>query len=423
MAGVEPGGAVTCKRCGASVAANSICPKCGLPSNAAFASRAPTKPLVPPPPPPPGRPAHSVPPAPPAPRATGAVPPAPRPASAVVPKPKTLPATPPAARPVSNKVACALCMQSMPRETAVAVDDAVAQSLGALSAPYRGKTLCPTCLETLRAKAARAPAPSGEIPDLVAPAPSAAHSAPASPSASAVAAAASARPAAGGATAMPPHFWVAGGLAGALVGSAIYLGLHFGLDFRWAPVIILVGGLIGIGVRLGAQASTGIGPGAVAAVLTIVTGFTTSYMIVSADFAEGYRKQEEQMKYGLVRDVADKMIEEKEARGETVDMPKINFSEEWDRAMNEEGEYADNPTEADLEASWRKEYPDGLWDEAQKRWDTMPESEKEQKRKAYRADYMPDNGEATLVDTLFDFWALVWFCIAAATAFKAGAGS
>lgn len=420
MLGTGPGGATAlCKRCGAPVAGKNFCTKCGLPINAAFANQPPPKPLVPPPPPPPGRPASAVPPAP---RATGAVPPPPRPASAVPPKPKTLPATPPAARPVSNKVACALCMQSMPRESAVAVDDAVAQSLGALSAPYKGKTLCPACLETLQAKAARAPAPSGEIPDLVAPAPSAAHSAPASPSASA-GSAASARPGAGGAQPMPAHFWVAGGLAGALVGSAIYLGLHYGLDFRWAPVIILVGGLIGIGVRLGAQASTGLGPGAVAAVLTILTGFTTSYIIASSEVAKEVQKHEQGMRFTLVRDIAETIIEEKEARGETVDMPKINFSEEWDRAMNEEGEYAENPSETDLVASWRKDFPEGVWDEAQKRWDNMPEAEQEQKRQAYRADYMPSGSEVTAWDMFFEISALFWFCIAAGTAYKAGAGS
>lgn len=398
MAGVESGGAATCKRCGASVAVNSVCPKCGLPSNAAFSNLAPTKPLVPPPPPPPGRPAHA------APRATGAVPPPPRPASAVPPKPKTLPATPPAARPVSNKVACALCMQSMPRESAVAVDDAVAPSLGALSAPYRGKTLCPTCLETLRAKAARAPAPSGEIPDLVAPAK---PSAPASPSGSAVAAAeaaASSRPASGGAQPMPPHFWVAGGLAGALVGSAIYLGLHYGLDFRWAPVIILVGGLIGIGVRLGAQASTGLGPGAVAAVLTILTGFTTSYIIASGEAAQWRAEAEAEMQNHLVGQIAYEIAKAKQDRGE--DLGPIPIEEDED---------AEDTTE--------NMYPRDVWREANTTWDGLADDEKERRRREYQGDTAEFESSMTVWGMIFEFSALFWFCIAAGTAYKAGAGS
>lgn len=387
MAGIESGGATAvCKRCGEPVAGKSFCTKCGLPSNAAFANRPPPKPLVPPPPPPPG---HAVPPAP---RAAGAVPPPP--------KPKTLPATPPAARPVSNKVACALCMQSMPRESAVAVDDAVAQSLGALSAPYKGKTLCPACLETLQAKAARAPAPSGEIPDLVAPAPSAAHSAPASPSASA----ASSRPAAGGAQPMPPHFWLAGGLAGALVGSAIYLGLHYGLDFRWAPVIILVGGLVGIGVRLGAQASTGLGPGAVAAVLTILTGFTTSYIISSGEAAEWRRQAEAEMENHLLAQIAYEILDEKDKQGAELSAAPLDEDE-------------------NAEATVENEFPREVWQEAKAKWNGLAEDEKERRRHAFKGEAVEGESSMTVWGMIFEFRALFWFLIAAGTAYKAGAGS
>lgn len=385
MAGVDSGGAATCKRCGTSVAANSVCPTCGLPSNAAFSNRAPTKPLVPPPPPPPGRSASDV-------------PPAPRPASAVPSAPKTLPA----ARPVSNKVACALCMQSMPRETAVTVDDAVAQSLGAvMAAQYKGRAICPTCLQTLQAKAARAGAPAGDAPALVPPVQAAAP-APAAPQVPP-----DREPVqvpSKGAKAMPPHFWVAGGLAGALVGSAIYLGLHYGVDFRWAPVVILVGGLIGIGVRLGAQASTGVGPGAVAAVLTIVTGFLTSYIIASGEAAEWRRQAEAEMQNHLLGLIAYDISKEKQGRGEELGPIPI-----------EEDENAEDTTE--------NMYPRDVWQEAKAKWDGLADDEKESRRRAYRGETAEGESSMTVFGMITEFWALVWFCIAAATAYKAGAGA
>jgi len=218
---------------------------------------------------------------------------------------------------------------------------------------------------------------------------------------------------------------VGGAIAG-LIGAAIWaaIGYFTGLEIGW--IAWGIGMLVGIGVRVvGSQeiasfdktqrkmvrsrvGAEGPLPGMVAAVLAVVSVLAGKYALVhlflSAPAAslEDYLEDET-----MISSIADEVVFEHESQGRAVS---------WPAGVSPEDAYE------------RADYPPAIWTEAESRWNALPKEERASLKKA-QAELIGmaignmEGAESAVFLSSFGVFDLLWFGLAAATAFKLGASA
>lgn len=217
-----------------------------------------------------------------------------------------------------------------------------------------------------------------------------------------------------------------GGAIGGLIGAAVWAGIGYftGLEIGW--IAWGIGMLVGIGVRVvGSQeiayfdktqrrmvrsrvGAEGPVAGAVAAVLAVVSVLAGKYALVHlflsapASSFEDYLEDD-----AMISAIADQVVVEYQSQGRAVPWPA-----------------GTNPDEA----YERADYPPDVWTEAERRWNALPQEEKASLKKAQAEligaalDNMEGAQSAILLSS-FGLFDLLWFGLAAFTAFKLGASA
>lgn len=217
-----------------------------------------------------------------------------------------------------------------------------------------------------------------------------------------------------------------GGAVAGLIGAAIWaaIGYFTGLEIGW--IAWGIGMLVGIGVRVvGSQeiatfdkvqkrmVRTTVGAegpvaGMVASVLAVVSVLAGKYALVHLFLSAPASSIEDFLEDdAMISSIADQIVIEHESSGRTVSWPA--------------GVAAD-------EAYERADYPPEIWTEAESRWNAVPPEEKES-LKAAQAQLIGEafenleGAESSMFLASFGAFDLLWFGLAAVTAFRLGASA
>jgi hypothetical protein len=216
--------------------------------------------------------------------------------------------------------------------------------------------------------------------------------------------------------------WAAGGMVGAAVGALAWalVTRYTGYEIGWVAWII--GGVVGLGVRVGAgkTGATGMGPGVVAvgcAVLGVLAGkyFAVSWIasspkvkqqidsVVNAELTKYYNDEY------VISYIADDIVEEYQEQGRALRYP--------------EGANLEDP-------SSRADYPSDVWRRAERTWNSMSVTDQIEYRDALRertralmhASYNSRRGEIAVeaFRRSFNAFDILWIVLAVLTAWRIG---
>lgn len=211
--------------------------------------------------------------------------------------------------------------------------------------------------------------------------------------------------------------WALAGGAGGVVGAIVWIGVGYATGYEVGWIAWGVGFLVGMGVRLVGESSNetgGVPAGVTAGVIAIATVFIAKYIVVAllvGKFAAEHLPDTilEPDTEVMISEQADKIVEEREAAGKTIKWPPEK--------------------DDDDDASLQAQYPKDIWAAAAKRWKEMPADEREKELQRAREE-MAEVRE--LIKSIarsegfkgsFNFWDVLWFGLAAFTAFKLGSGA
>ncbi|MBN2021411.1 MAG: hypothetical protein JW809_01335 [Pirellulales bacterium] len=204
--------------------------------------------------------------------------------------------------------------------------------------------------------------------------------------------------------------WVIGGLFGGAVGTAIWVGVGYATQYEVGWIAWGIGGLVGLGVRAAARENEGFAPGATATVLAIGSIVVAKFLVVHllmADAVGQFDFNPAADPNFMVAVVADEIVQQREAAGQKVAWPP-------------ERDADDVPLPA--------HYPADVWAEAQRQWRAMPEDQRQSRIDTFKADLAENLGAITseardqAFRESFSGFDILWFVLAAVTAFKVGAG-
>jgi phosphate/sulfate permease len=204
---------------------------------------------------------------------------------------------------------------------------------------------------------------------------------------------------------------IIGGILGGLVGAVIWAGISCFTGYEIGWIAWGVGGLVGLGCTWGGQGG-GRPLGVVAVVITLVSIVAGKYAAVELSIRREIGSREEVLQSALtnlqkndmvVSYLADEIIEQREAQGETI---------QWPSGVNPE------------EANQQSDYPPAIWSEAASKWDGMSAQEREQYRDQLEEQIRTNiqaffSGVSTYgFRNSFGVMDLLFFGLAVATAFK-----
>ena len=204
--------------------------------------------------------------------------------------------------------------------------------------------------------------------------------------------------------------WIIAGAVGAAIGTAVWVAVGYFSNYEVGWIAWGVGFLVGLGVRIGAGDEDGWLPGITATSIALASVLLAKYLVVSllvssamAEFQE-YRVTDPNE---MVAVHADEVAEEFEQAGRPVVWPPDDESE-------------DAPIET--------HYPPDVWAEAKRRWSQLsPEEQQAQTSKheeevSEAIELLTKEARSTAFQDSFTPWDLLWFGLAAVTAFKVGSG-
>lgn len=209
---------------------------------------------------------------------------------------------------------------------------------------------------------------------------------------------------------------VIGGLIGGIIGAAIWVGIGYATGYEVGYIAWGVGFLVGLGVNIGAGEEDGFLPGGVATGIAILAVLGAKYMVVSllashyaGEFSTNLSADEIDVNT-MIAIEADVVAEQYEADGRKLDWPQ-NVSD-------------DAPQSAS--------YPVDVWMEATQRWQSLPDQEKASRKAAHLEqikefteqfrDVVASEVRDEALSESFSPWDLLWFGLAAFTAFRVGSG-
>ena len=201
-----------------------------------------------------------------------------------------------------------------------------------------------------------------------------------------------------------------GGVVGGLIGMAIWVGVGYATNYEVGYVAWGIGFLVGVGVAIGSSAEGGGDMGGLAVVIaagTIVLSKFIVFSLLVGNAQSGFDNRVDEIAVSeddLIALEADSIIERRRAEGEQVLVSM-----------------------AEVSPSIRARYPEDIWEEAKEEWDALSEDEQRKKEKdqetAIKAAVQDAIDDAAPSFTqAFGMWDALWFILAAATAFKMGAG-
>ena len=204
---------------------------------------------------------------------------------------------------------------------------------------------------------------------------------------------------------------IIGGALGGLVGAVIWAGISCFTGYEIGWIAWGVGGLVGLGCAWGGRGG-GRALGVIAVVITLVSIMAGKYAAVELSIRREIGSQEDVLQSALtnlqkddvvVSYLADEIIGQREAQGETI---------QWPSGVNPE--QADQPSD----------YPPAIWPEAASKWDGMSTQEREQYRdqleERIRTDVQTFFSDISTFGfrNSFGVMDVLFFALAIATAFK-----
>lgn len=204
-----------------------------------------------------------------------------------------------------------------------------------------------------------------------------------------------------------------GAFVGATVGTAVWLGASMLLNGHLPALALLVGGLTGLAVNRTSQSSDSrLVPALIALITTLVFSLAAKYSVMATqwvpenrefwDVASASSIDEDAM----ISTMADNVVLERQARGETIDWPDPGMTFE--------------------DATWPEDYPVEIWEEGRRRWQEMTAAEQQTHRDARAAEvaavisgYHTPQLRAALRQSI-GIWDFIWLGAALATAFALG---
>jgi hypothetical protein len=218
---------------------------------------------------------------------------------------------------------------------------------------------------------------------------------------------------------------VVGGLAGGLIGAAIWAAIGYFTGYEVGWIAWGIGFLAGLGVSVtGSQevarfdkvqrkmvvertAADGPLAGAVAAIAAVLSVLVGKYAVIHLLVASPSSLEEYLDDETMIASIADEIVFEQEAQGRNV---------EWPEGVDPE------------EAYLKDDYPPAIWSEAEGRWNALSPGEREA-RKSLQADAIgaamssAPGARGAVFLASFGLFDVLWFGLAAVTAFKIGASS
>ena len=208
--------------------------------------------------------------------------------------------------------------------------------------------------------------------------------------------------------------WLVGGLVGALMGGAVWVAVGYFANYEVGWIAWGIGLVVGLGVRAGAGEDDGFAPGILAVVIAILAIVASKYLVINMsinrEFGDATFAIEADAELMTSR-IADEIVGEYEAKGKEVKWPK-----------------AAEDDDAPLAAT----YPSTIWKEATKRWNAIPPDEQQAQMDQAEAEFnelfegLLDETKKDISQTAlresFTPYDILWFVLAAITAFKVGSG-
>lgn len=212
------------------------------------------------------------------------------------------------------------------------------------------------------------------------------------------------------------HRWFIGGMVGGAAGIAVWVAVGYFAQYEIGWIAWGIGFVVGAGVRYGAylgdeeeSETQGMVAGALAVGSIVLAKYILFCMLVGNVDTAGIQEAVDSIRFdeeAMVASAAD------EIAGEMIDGGQ---SIEWPAGMNYE------------DASRQADYPAEIWQQAQERWNALPEVKKqEQKRQRLElASALSEMAKASNIGftDFFSPWDALWFGLAAITAYKLGVGT
>ena len=204
--------------------------------------------------------------------------------------------------------------------------------------------------------------------------------------------------------------WIIAGSIGGAIGAAAWGTISYFANAEVGYVAWGIGFIVGFFVRVAAgESETGLAPGLTAAIVAIaaVLGgkYAAVHMLISKELAAG--EMVNITPNEMIVERADEIVKQREAKGQKVVFPG--------------GKTVDEATE-------QADYPPDVWNEAAAQWNKLPPDEQQKKLEAtkqHQLEMLKALGGAVRQQAFlgsFSLFDLLWFFLAAGTAYKLGAG-
>ena len=201
---------------------------------------------------------------------------------------------------------------------------------------------------------------------------------------------------------------IAGGVVGGLIGTAIWVAIGYGTHREIGWIAWGIGALVGLGVRVASQEWDGVHPGVIAVIIAITSVVAGKYIVVTLIARQftnelTYRATDED----LIQNFANDIVQDRKTKGKKLAWPAGKSLENAEKSAD---------------------YPKDVWQEATKKWTALPSAEQQSLRKKEEEQF------ANLKDAIQGFarnegfkssfgpFDLLWFGLAAFTAFRIGSG-
>lgn len=211
-----------------------------------------------------------------------------------------------------------------------------------------------------------------------------------------------------------------GAAGGALLGMVVWVAIGYFTGFEVGYVAVAIGAAAGFGATLVAGATecdttTGVVAGAISVLAVLGAKYAVIYMVVEKTVSNVVVQHvitEDDVK----NELADAIVEEREAAGKTIQWPKSE-------SMIDQTEGHD----------WPAGYPKDIVTEAGKRWDALSADEQAAKKAQSQADYdqwyrefntvMKPDLRWSAYKGSFGGFDVLWILLAVASAYKLGSGA
>lgn len=204
--------------------------------------------------------------------------------------------------------------------------------------------------------------------------------------------------------------WIIAGSIGGAVGAAVWAAISYFANAEVGYIAWGIGFIVGFFVRVAAgENENGMAPGLTAAIVAIVAvlggKYAGAYMLASSDAAEisaiTFSAED------AIISLADELVVQREAKGQQVAFP--------------DGKTIDDAME-------QGDYPPDIWNEATAAWTKLSAHEQQKKIEDFKQQHQQrlkslgiGNHEQTFLAS-FGLFDLLWFFLAAGTAYRLGAG-